>query len=115
MRVILPFASDAVHLDLLRAQEIIPSASNHPVSGRKRRAGWSESDTPEAGPIRKRMKTEERSRVDGEDVDALEAELKAIRARARAIEEKLRASAESSAPSRVKRERDPSMEKLGDE
>ena len=115
MRFVGSFASDAVHLDLLRAQEIIPSASNHPVSGRKRRASRSDSGTPEAGPSRKRVKTEERSRVGEEDVDALEAELKAIRTRARAIEEKLRASAESSAPSRVKRERDPSMEKLGDE
>ena len=115
MRFVGSFTSDAVHLDLLRAQAIIPSARDQPLSGRKRRASRSDSGTPEAGPSRKRMKTEERSRVDGEDVDALEAELKAIRARARAIEEKLRASAGSSALSRVKRERDPSMEKLGDE
>lgn len=115
MRFVESFASDAVHLDLLRAQEIIPSASDQPVSGRKRRAGRSDSGTPEAGPSRKRVKTEERSRVGEEDVDALEAELKAIRARARVIEEKLRASAGSSSSPRVKREREPSTGSLGDE
>ncbi|EPS95258.1 hypothetical protein FOMPIDRAFT_1054332 [Fomitopsis schrenkii] len=89
--------------DLLRVQGIIPSdapaagPSEQSTSARKRPIDRSRSDTPEeAGPSRKRVKTEERALVgEEEDADALEleVELKAIHARARAIEEKLRARA----------------------
>lgn len=91
------------YIDLLRVQGIIPSdapaagPSEQSTSARKRPIDRSRSDTPEeAGPSRKRVKTEERALVgEEEDADALEleVELKAIHARARAIEEKLRARA----------------------
>lgn len=108
-------------LDLLRAQGIIPPdapaagpiTGATPVSGRKRRADRSEPDpSPEAGPSRKRAKITAAAAadrpyidVDGlDDEDALEAELKTIQARSRAIQEKLRAKAGAASGARVKSE-----------
>ena len=126
-----PRVAHKLHVDLLRAQGIIPmdapaqasapnthrrSTSKHK---RPRPADGPNPDTQEAGPSRKKARRAERPRDDGpgEDTRALEAELEAIHARARAIQEKLQAkhSGANSPLVRVKREREAaSMGKVAD-
>ena len=101
------------------AQAPAPNTHRRSTSKHEYPAKRSNPDTQEAGPSRKKAKTAARPRDDepGEDTRALEAELEAIHARARAIQEKLQAKnpGANSPLARVKREREAvSMGKVAD-